>query len=78
MAQDWMAGGVVLLAALYSVWYVLPVVWRQRLGRLHPALGTQKSCGACSSCNGCAGAAHPKRRSEGESDVQVIRFHRKT
>ena len=77
MVQDWIVGGVVLLAALYSVWYGLPVVWRQRLGRLHPTLGISKSCGSCSNCTGCAGATPFKRLADTDSEVQVIRFHPK-
>jgi hypothetical protein len=54
MAQAWIVALVVLLAAGYSVWYVLPNTLRQHLGRIHTSLGPSKPCANCSNCGGCA------------------------
>lgn len=76
MLQNWIMGVIVLLAALYSAWYVLPTALRQRLGRMHPALGPGKSCTTCNSCGGCAAGTKPKDLSTGLPTEQVITFHR--
>jgi hypothetical protein len=76
MLQNWTVGVIVLLAALYSVWYVLPEALRQRLGQLHPALGPGKACTTCNSCGGCAAGAKPKASADGQPAEQVITFHR--
>lgn len=76
MLQNWIVGVIVLLAALYSAWYVLPPALRQRLGRVHPALGPGKPCATCNSCGGCATGAKPNGSSAGGPVEQVITFHR--
>ncbi len=76
MLQNWIVGLIVVLAALYSLWYMLPVALRQKLGRLHPALGPGKPCATCSGCGGCAAGAKPKATSADQPAEQVIKFHR--
>jgi hypothetical protein len=73
MTQTWIVAVVVLLAAGYSVWYVLPTTLRQRLGQFHTSLGPSKPCASCSNCGGCASGKLP-------SDVaaaaeQTIQFY---
>jgi hypothetical protein len=53
MTQQWIVGVIVLAAAAYALWYWLPSGVRRRLGRVHPALGEKRSCGACNTCGGC-------------------------
>ena len=53
MTQKWIVGVIVLAAAAYALWYWLPSGLRRRLGRIHPALGEKRACGACNSCGGC-------------------------
>jgi hypothetical protein len=78
MSQDWIVGLLVGVAALYAVWYVLPAAARQRLGRLHSALGRAPGCSAaCSSCGKCAGAANGASVQAPTSQEQPITFHRK-
>jgi hypothetical protein len=76
MLQNSIVGALVLLAALYSVWYVLPKALRQQLGRVHPALGPGKPCATCNSCGGCAAGAKPKDSAADQSAEQVITFYR--
>lgn len=76
MLQNWTVGVIVLLAALYSAWYVLPAALKQRLGRVHPALGPGKPCATCTSCGGCAAGAKPKVSPVGQPTEQVITFYR--
>lgn len=76
MLQNWIVGVIVLLAALYSVWYVLPTALRQQLGRVHPALGPGSTCTTCNSCGGCAAGAKPKESPTGQPTEQVITFYR--
>jgi len=56
MWQEWMVGVIVLAAVVSLLWRYLPARWRQRAGRLHPALApvvaSSGSCGGCSGCNG--------------------------
>jgi hypothetical protein len=59
MTQTWVVTVVVLLAAIYSVWYALPTAMRQRLGRIHTSLGPSKPCASCSNCGGCASGQSP-------------------
>lgn len=59
MWQNATVGVVVVAAAVYCIWYVLPLHLRQRLGRRHPALGPAKPCSSCSSCGGCAAGQQP-------------------
>jgi hypothetical protein len=49
MTQQWIVGVIVLAAAAYALWYWLPSGLRRRLGRIHPALGEKRACGACNS-----------------------------
>lgn len=78
MLQNWIVGVIVLLAALYSVWYVLPVGIRQQLGRVHRALGPGKPCSTCNSCGGCAAGAKPKSGAApvDQPTEQVVKFYR--
>lgn len=63
MTQNWIVAIVVLVAAGYSLWYVLPTRMRQYLGRIHTSLGPRKPCASCSSCGGCAAGQSPKEDS---------------
>lgn len=55
MSQNWIVAVLVGLAALYSVWYVLPNAARRRLGRIHNALGRAPSCSSsCERCGKCS------------------------
>lgn len=78
MLQTWIVGVIVLLAALYSAWYVLPVGLRQRLGQVHRVLGPSKPCSTCNSCGGCAAGAKPKNSDApiNQPVEQVVKFHR--
>ncbi len=79
MLQNWIVGVIVALAALYSIWYVLPLVLRQRLGRVHKALGpAAKSCSTCNSCGGCAAGAPGQAEQTNQPTEHVIKFHRAT
>lgn len=60
MTQQWIVGVIVLAAAAYALWYWLPSGLRRRLGRIHPALGEKRSCGACHTCRGCDEPSAPK------------------
>lgn len=78
MSQDWIVGGLVGVAALYATWYVLPAAARQRLGRLHSALGRAPGCSSvCSSCGKCAGASNGESTQIPLGQEQPITFHRK-
>lgn len=61
MAQDIIVGLIVAAAMLYVAWRYMPQGWRQRLGRVHPALVQAPGCGSgdgggeCSSCGSCGG-----------------------
>ena len=73
MGQSWIVGLIVGLAAVYSVWYVLPGAARQRLGRLHSALGRSPKCSAaCERCGKCAGVA--SEASEVPAAPQTVHF----
>ena len=74
--QNWLVGLIVVLAALYSLWYVLPTALRQKLGRMHPALGPGKPCATCNSCGGCAAGTQPKASAADQPKEQVIKFYR--
>ncbi len=63
MWQQWIAGLIVALAAAYMVWRWLPAGLREKLGRVHPAMGQGAGCGrgsGCSSCGGCSSSAAPR------------------
>jgi len=79
MAQSWIVGFLVTVAALYSIWYLLPSAVRQRLGRLHSALGRSPTCStSCGSCGKCPGAAASvETPSALPTQEQPITFHRK-
>lgn len=77
MWQNVTVGVVVVVAAMYSVWYLLPKPWRLRLGRVHPALGPAKPCSSCSQCAGCA-VGQPVTPQVSQTSVpQRIRFYSK-
>jgi hypothetical protein len=79
MMQAWIVGLLVGLAAVYSIWYVLPLAARKRLGHIHRWLGRAPACGSCSDCGKCAsptpvsGVAPAAPQDQG----QPITFHRK-
>lgn len=76
MAQTWVVAGVVVLAALYCLWYVLPSTLRQRLGRLHRVLARAPSCRSdCDRCGQCPGAAAAE--STQAQPGQPVSFHPK-
>lgn len=79
MAQSWIVGFLVAVAALYSIWYLLPASVRQRLGRVHSALGSSPTCStSCGSCGKCPGtAASGETPSTQPAPEQPITFHRK-
>jgi hypothetical protein len=56
MWQEWIVRIMVVVAALYALWYWMPAGLRRRLGSVQKRLGEQPGCGACSSCGGCSTA----------------------
>ncbi|MCB8745611.1 hypothetical protein LHU53_01680 [Rhodoferax sp. U2-2l] len=77
MAQDWIVAVLVGLAALYSVWYLLPAAARERLGRYHRALGSSPGCStSCSSCAKCPGAAAPGSVRPAAGEEHPVTFDR--
>lgn len=75
MSQNWVVALVVLLAAGYSLWYILPNTMRQRLGRIHHRLGPSKPCANCSSCGGCAAGKPSSTASMPPVSEQTIAFY---
>jgi disulfide bond formation protein DsbB len=75
MSQNWIVALVVLVAAIYSVWYALPITMRQRLGRIHHRLGPSKPCASCSSCGGCAAGKPSSTGSMAPVAAQTIAFY---
>ncbi len=73
--QSWVVLALVMLAAGYSVWYLLPARFRKRLGVVHHALAEKPDCGSCSSCGKCAVPA-PGAQAVA-ANPQPITFHRK-
>lgn len=73
--QNWVVLALVVLAAAYSVWYLLPARFRKLLGAVHHALAQKPSCGSCSSCGKCA-APLPGTHAAPAS-AQPITFFRK-
>jgi hypothetical protein len=55
MWQDILVGVIVAAAVLSLLWRYLPLRWRQRAGRVHPALAPKASAGACGGCSACGG-----------------------
>ncbi len=69
---------LVLVAALYSLWYALPVRWRVRLGRFNTALGQSPQCSACSRCGNCGQAGEAQGLApQRTATSQPIHFQRK-
>lgn len=72
MVQAWLAGALVLAAALHLAWRWAPATWRsglqRRLGRTAP-VQAGNGCGGCSGCAGTPARAagcqpitvHPRR-----------------
>lgn len=78
MSQNWVVGLVVGLAAVYSVWYVLPSGARKRLGRLHRALGRAPSCSSsCDSCGKCSSSGTGGGAPADAGQVHPVHFHHK-
>lgn len=79
MPQSWIVGFLVAVAALYSLWYLLPNSVRQRLGRLHSALGRSPTCStSCSSCGKCPGTSTSAELPTAQAaQAQPLTFHRK-
>jgi len=64
MWQNIIVALIVVVAAASLVWRYLPARWRQKAGRLHPALAPKASgCGGCSACDGdsCADTGAGRR-----------------
>ena len=83
MAQDIIVGLIVAAAMLYVAWRYLPQGWRQRLGRVHPALVQAPGCGGgdsgggCSSCgSGGGGGCGPAASSQGEAAEKPVAMPR--
>jgi hypothetical protein len=77
MTQNWIVGALVGLAALYSLWFVMPAALRRRLGGLHRALAQAPGCASsCGSCGKCPGSAAPRAMALGPQE-QPISFHRR-
>ena len=83
MTQGLITALLVAFAAVYSIWYVLPANARQRLGRLHHALGRAPNCASgCSSCGKCSVTTSGERPQEQVIQKQLaqeqpITFYRK-
>ena len=78
MPQSWIVGFLVTVAALYSLWYLLPNSLRQRLGRVNPALGRTPGCStSCGSCGKCPSAASGEPPQGQPANEQPLTFHRK-
>lgn len=83
MTQGLITALLVALAAVYSVWYVLPANARQRLGRLHHALGRSPNCtsgcGSCGKCSVTASGEQPQEQltQKQRAQVQPVTFYRK-
>jgi hypothetical protein len=79
MTQIWIVGLLVGLAALYSIWYMLPLAARKRLSHIHRCLGRAPACGSCSDCGKCASAppASGVAPAAHQDQGQPITFHRK-
>ncbi len=78
MVENWIVGVLVVFAAGYSLWYLLPSAARRYLARLHSALGPAPSCASgCSSCGKCPGTAPADAKSVSQSQVHPLTFHRK-
>ena len=79
MMQIWIVGLLVGLAAVYCIWYLLPLAARKRLGPIHRLLEKTSACGSCSDCGKCAsptpaaGVAPAPQQDQG----QPITFYRK-
>lgn len=79
VAANWQTVAVavlVLLAALYSLWYLMPPRWRGRLGKLNASLAKSPSCGACSQCGKC-GVVSDAALGAPKAASQPIFFQRK-
>ena len=57
MLQQWLAGTMVVFAAVYALFYWMPPGLRRRLGWLQKKRGDKPGCGACSSCGNCGATA---------------------
>lgn len=78
MNQNWMVGLLVLAAAVYSVWYVLPTSVRPSLGRrLDKWLARTGDCSSCKDCKGCANRVQ-QGGAGAVPGVQALRFYSKT
>jgi len=77
MAQNWIVGVLVVLAVLYSLWYLLPHVARRYLARLHTKLGPAPSCGSgCGSCGKCDDVPVADPDAALKSQQKPLTFHR--
>ncbi|MEG2999152.1 MAG: hypothetical protein RR855_01245 [Comamonas sp.] len=55
MWQEIIVGLIVAAAAASLLWRYLPARWRQRAGRVHPALAPAAKSGSCGGCSACGG-----------------------
>ena len=84
MAQDIIVGLIVAAAAFYVAWRYMPQGWRQRLGRVHPALVQAPGCGSgdggggCSSCGSASGGGScgPSVSPPGEAAEKTVAMPR--
>ncbi|WP_255593677.1 hypothetical protein [Acidovorax sp. sic0104] len=82
MAQDIIVGLIVAVAMLYVAWRYMPQGWRQRLGRVHPALVQAPGCGSgdggggCSTCSSGGGGCGPAASSPGEAAEKTVAMPR--
>jgi hypothetical protein len=77
MMQGFIVAVLVGLAAVYSLWYVLPKSARSRLGRIHHRLGRAPACSGCSDCGKCASPVAGQTTVACQDQVRPITFHRK-
>lgn len=75
--QTWLVLLLVAVAALYSLWYVLPRHYRQRLGWLHRRLTLPPTCNACDQCGKCDAATLKEPPEPTSGGAQPIHFWRK-
>lgn len=75
--QNGVVLALVLLAAVYCIWYLLPAKIKKRLGVVHRKLADGPSCGACSQCGTCSAVPPGAGGAATSAAVQPITFQRK-
>jgi len=76
MLQTTIVSLIVLAAAVYALWYLLPVSLRQRWGRLNRWLNASRGCSACSTCTSCITppSASPQPDSPSTHSTRPVRW----